>query len=109
MDEVFIKGLREWAEANGNVKELWLFGSHAKGTSRFESDVDIAVALIPPQGKHNWAYGNYVVQQPQWKEQLETIVSCKVDLCMIEPGTSLDVEVRMTGKVIWPIILSPAR
>ena|SRR5271167_2387994 len=103
MNEVFIKNLREWAEANGSVKELWLFGSRAKGTSRFESDTDIAVALIPAQGKHNWAYGNYVDQKPQWKEQLETIVGCEVDLCLILPGTSLDLEVRTTGRLLWAL------
>jgi predicted nucleotidyltransferase len=100
-EELFVKSLRDWAEANGSVKELWLFGSRAKGTSRFESDVDIAVALMPAQGRHNWALGNYVDQQPQWKEQLETIVGRKVDLCLILPDTSLDVEVRMTGKLLW--------
>lgn len=103
MDEVPIRGLREWAEANGNIRELWLFGSRAKGTSRFESDADIAVALIPALGKHNWALGNYVDQQPQWKEQLETIVGCKVDLRLILPGTSLDDEVRTTGKLLWAL------
>jgi predicted nucleotidyltransferase len=101
MNKVFIKYLREWAEANGSVKELWLFGSRAKGTSRFDSDADIAVALMPAQGKHNWALGHYFAQEPQWKEQLEAIVGCKVDLCLILPDTSLDTEVRATGKLIW--------
>jgi predicted nucleotidyltransferase len=103
MGEVIIERLREWAEANGNVKELWLFGSRAKGTSSLKSDADIAVSLIPAQGKHNWALGNYVDLKPQWKEQLQVIVGCKVDLCLIDAGASLDVEVRTTGKLLWTL------
>lgn len=103
MDEVIIERLREWAEENGNIKELWLFGSRAKGTSRLKSDADIAVALIPAQGKHNWAYAHYVEQKPQWKKQLKTIIGCRVHLCPILPDTSLDAEVRKTGKLLWAL------
>jgi hypothetical protein len=42
------------------VRELWLFGSRAKGTSEPESDIDIALALMPPDGKTNWALAAYV-------------------------------------------------
>jgi predicted nucleotidyltransferase len=48
-------GPRSWASANGNVRELWLFGSRAKGNSRPESDVDLALVLMPPDNKHDWA------------------------------------------------------
>ncbi len=96
-----MRDLRHWAAANGSVRELWLFGSRAKGTSRFESDADIAVALIPPQGRYDWALGNYFDLHPQWKDHLEAIVGCEVDLRLILPGTSLDVEVRTTGKLLW--------
>lgn len=95
------KSLAAWAAANGNVSELWLFGSRAKGTSQPDSDVDIAVALIPPQGKHNWALANYVDLKDQWQDQLHKIVCCEVDLCLILPDTTLDSEVRTTGKLLW--------
>jgi len=47
----WLRGLREWAAANGNVRQLWLFGSRARGDSRPDSDVDIALALMPGDGR----------------------------------------------------------
>ena len=35
-----------WARANGSVRELWLFGSRAKGLARIDSDVDLGLALM---------------------------------------------------------------
>ena len=43
MREAWLDGLRTWAEANGNVSELWLFGSRISGTPRPDSDLDVAV------------------------------------------------------------------
>jgi predicted nucleotidyltransferase len=53
----WLSGLRSWASANGSVRELWLFGSRATGGSRPDSDVDLAVALMPPKGNTDWALG----------------------------------------------------
>jgi predicted nucleotidyltransferase len=89
--------LRQWAGRNENVFELWLFGSWVKGGSTPESDVDIALMLMPPVDKHNWALGNYAVFRSEWKKQLEAIVGRKVDLRLIGPDFDLDQEVRSTG------------
>lgn len=102
MDEECLNSLRAWAVANGNLRELWLFGSRAKGTSRLDSDADIAIALMPSQGAHNWALATYIERKPEWIDQLRVIVGCEVDLCLIEPESSLDEEVRATGKLLWP-------
>lgn len=59
--------LCEWAERTTEVKELWLFGSRAKGTARPDSDVDLAVALMPASGDHDWALGNYFALHLNWK------------------------------------------
>jgi predicted nucleotidyltransferase len=53
LDE-WLSGLRLWASQNDNIPELWLFGSRAKRTSRPQSDVDIAIALVPAMGFQNW-------------------------------------------------------
>ena len=55
----WLRGLREWAQANGAVRQVWLFGSRARGDAREDSDVDIALALMPPDGKTDWALGAY--------------------------------------------------
>jgi predicted nucleotidyltransferase len=99
LDE-WVHGLRAWASANGNVHELWLFGSRADGSARPESDVDIAIALIPPVDDHNWALGNYFVLRSEWQRQLEAIVGRHVSLEAILPDT-FDAVVRRTWVLLW--------
>ena len=74
MKDEWVRGLRAWASANGNVRELWLFGSRANGTSHAESDVDIGIGLMPPTGNHNWALGNFLALGDKWARELEAIV-----------------------------------
>jgi predicted nucleotidyltransferase len=91
MREEWLRGLREWAEHNGNVRQLWLFGSRAEGTSRPESDVDLGIGLMPPTGNHDWAHGAYRALGDEWKRELEAIVGRHVSLEYVtpdEPGTS---------------------
>lgn len=101
MEEHWVRELQSWAASNDSVEELWLFGSRAKGTSHPKSDVDIALALMPPNGKHDWALGNYFDFQAQWKCQLEAIVGRHVSLEVIEPCSLYDADVRNTGKLLW--------
>lgn len=101
MDEACVRNLRAWAERNGSVRELWLFGSRAKGTAGVGSDADIAIALMPPQGNHDWALGNLNDLHHEWVKQLVAIVGCKVDLRLLR-GSSFEAEVRTTGKLLWP-------
>jgi predicted nucleotidyltransferase len=74
MQDEWLRGLRSWASKNENVREVWLFGSRAKGCSRPESNVDIALSLMPPIGNHDWAAGNYLAFHSDWKRELEVIV-----------------------------------
>jgi predicted nucleotidyltransferase len=95
------KRLRQWAEANGNVRQLWLFGSGARGDAREDSDVDIALALIPGDGKTDWALGNYFALAGKWKQQLQALVQRDVSLGVIVPGEVADVRVRREGILLW--------
>lgn len=92
MQDEWLRGLRDWADKNGNVRELWLFGSRADGTSTPESDVDLSLGLMPPDGDHNWALGNLYACEKQWRRELEAIVGRHVSLEHItpeEPGTAI--------------------
>jgi predicted nucleotidyltransferase len=53
MRDEWLRDLRSWASKNESVRQLWLFGSRARGDSREDSDIDLAIALIPPVGKHD--------------------------------------------------------
>jgi predicted nucleotidyltransferase len=94
MQDEWLRGLRSWASGNGSVRELWLFGSRADGSSGPESDVDIAVALMPAVGDYDWALGNYFALYGDWKQELEAIVGRHVSLEAIVPDTPEDAEVR---------------
>lgn len=103
MRDEWLRGLRSWASTNESVRQLWLFGSRACGRSRENSDVDLALALMPPVGKHDWALGNYsdLDLRNKWKRELEAIVGRHVSLEAVAPGTDADVRVRQCGVLLW--------
>ena len=86
MREEWLCDLPLWASKNESVRELWLFGSRARGDAREDSDVDIALALMPPDGKTDWALGAYYRFDREWKQQLEAIVGRHVSLEPLVPG-----------------------
>ncbi len=95
LTQQWLRDLRSWASANGNVRELWLFGSRAVGHAKPESDVDLAIALMPD------ALGNYVALGDGWQHELEGIVGRHVSLEAILPGTEEDACVRSIGVLLW--------
>lgn len=101
MRDEWLRGLCAWASDNACVRELWLFGSRADRSSRPESDVDIAIALMPADGNTNWALGNYSALGDEWQQQLEAIVSRHVSLEAIKPDTDGDAVVRGSGILLW--------
>jgi predicted nucleotidyltransferase len=94
-------GMIGWARGTRAVSELWLFGSRAKGTARPDSDVDIAIALVPAIGSDNWALRDYLACAKEWRLKLEQIVQRHVSLTAIVPDTPGDKEVRSTGILLW--------
>lgn len=68
------------ARANGNVRQLSLFGIRVTGRARPDSDVDIAIALVPASEGTDWALGSYFALHNNWKQELETIVGRHVSL-----------------------------
>lgn len=101
MRDEWIAALRAWAANNGCVREIWLFGSRAKGAPRPDSDVDIAVALMPPSGKTNWALAAFVEFFEDWKSELRAAVDWDVDLVAIGKDFEMDTIVRSTGILLW--------
>ena len=101
MRDEWIAALRAWAAKNECVRELWLFGSRAKGTSKAESDIDIALSLMPPDGKTNWALATYVELFDDWKAELGAAVNWPVSLVAVGPKFEMDDTVRTTGIILW--------
>jgi predicted nucleotidyltransferase len=101
MRDEWLDALSNWTTSNHNVWALWIFGSRAKGTSQPDSDIDIAIELVPPTNNHNWALWAYIKLFDEWKEQLRQAVSWSVSLVAIRPGFDMDKEVRETGVLVW--------
>ena len=78
--ETWLRSIQEWAERNGNVREVWLFGSRAKGSAKEDSGVDLMLVLMPPAKRTDWAFGNYMVLKPKWQAELEEIVERHVSV-----------------------------
>jgi predicted nucleotidyltransferase len=51
-----------------------------QGNAREDSDVDLAIRLMPPKGNHDWAMGNYCAHGDAWKKELQEIVGRYVSL-----------------------------
>jgi hypothetical protein len=95
-------GCIAWAQSNGSLSELWLFGSRGpKGGACFGSDVDIGIALMPPICNNNWAYGNYQALGDTWQGELERIVGRHVSLEAMLPGNEGNAIIRSTGVCLW--------
>lgn len=105
MQNAWVRGLCSWASVNDSVGELWLFGSRAQECSRPDSDVDLALALVPSKkANDDRAFTNYFFSRDEWKQQLEDIVGRHVSLEIIvpdEPGPDWDSMVRCFGICLW--------
>ena len=101
ISEEIAASLRAWAATNDSVASLWLFGSRAKGQHRPDSDHDIAIELKPKKGDHDWALGNYVFKQAEWKAELKEIVKSEVSLVAFRRDLEGPFDPREFGIEIW--------
>lgn len=87
-----------WACGNSNVAEIWLFGSRAKGLARPDSDVDLVVQLMPPDGNHDWAFGNFMALGDRWQAELSRLIGRHVSLQAFGPDMD---EISNTAILLW--------
>src|SRR4051812_1773896 len=73
--------LATWGLAHSAVAAIWLFGSRARGDHRPDSDFEIALELMPKRrSDDDWAYTAYFFSCDRWKEQIASILECKISL-----------------------------
>ena len=79
--------LRAWALATPCVRKVSIFGSWAKGTSRDDSDLDVAVE-IDPVGSDESAYVSWFHEKAPWHTELQQQLDVKLDLEWFDPAGS---------------------
>ena len=78
-----ISTLRGWASSQPLVGMLYAFGSRVRGTSRPDSDLDVAVELDPTAAVGNSSIGQldtWLGDTAHWKEQLTAATGVVIDL-----------------------------
>ena len=94
LPEAWLTGITKWAQQNGSIMEVWLFGSRADDkVIPVKDDVDIAIVLMPPilrpgRAPHDWANGNYQRFGDDWQRELAAIVGGRVDLAIYDPNVT---------------------
>ena len=73
-----ISAIREWAAKNPRIGEVRLFGSRAKGTSRPDSDVDLAVTIIGKPSED--AFTIYICTVDEWRRELTELLGLSAQL-----------------------------
>ena len=94
-----IEIVKDYAEAvkdNFPVRKIILYGSHAKGQAREDSDIDVAVVL-------DSGGGNYLIAASRLF-RLSRDIDLRIEPLLLESGTDvsgfLD-EIIKTGKIIY--------
>ena len=94
LDTTVVEAIVRWARWNWNVREIWLFGSRARGDSRPDSNVDLALTLV----EADWAQTNFVAFVDDWQRQLAELVAADVSLQLMG---GLPNEARATAIRLW--------
>ena len=77
--DAVVRIVARWAASNPNVKAAYLFGSRVKGTSRADSDLDVAIAL---EGDEE-GFAHWVFDADTMRNTLGALLPMSLDLQMI--------------------------
>lgn len=77
ISETQLRSIQSWALHEPFIKEVYLFGSRAKGTSRPDSDVDIAIAFAVP---HDRVESVFLMNGEYWQDDLRAKTGLVVNL-----------------------------
>ena len=90
-----------WAQRNQKIREIWLFGSRARGTAKPDSDIDLAITLT---SHPNWL-PIYLAFADKWQNEIATLTNSKVSL---QPFLRLPDEARQEAILLWSRESQPA-
>ena len=79
--------ITKWAERNPQIRRVWVFGSHAKGTDEPDSDIDIAVEPEPVADSEE-TLAVWMAKGEAWQAELQDHLAVKVNLEWFDPDGS---------------------
>jgi hypothetical protein len=79
----------EWAEKHPAIQEVWLYGSRAKGGSRPDSDIDLAI-VMRGTGDADRAYNEWSKWHYEYSQGPDLHLSHRVHLEWYEKGAGLE-------------------
>jgi predicted nucleotidyltransferase len=68
----------KWAYSHPEIERIYLFGSRARGDSKPDSDVDLAIEVLGIEGENadtRYFYGNKA-----WKDELEVALDRPINI-----------------------------
>jgi predicted nucleotidyltransferase len=92
--------LLAWASQEPLVIELFVFGSRVKGTSRPDSDLDVAIRVAGETP--GVALANAIFEKERWQRELQYLLPVRVDLqSMFDDDQVVAPAVREHGECVY--------
>jgi predicted nucleotidyltransferase len=95
LEDSWIKSIQLFASKDARIAKVFVFGSRAKGTHRYDSDLDIAVQLTGTDPSERDTYA--ICKSEKWRKELGAVLPIKLDLQWANPETD---------KTVWPAVLN---
>lgn len=70
--------IRSWAARHSKIRQVYLYGSRARGESRPDSDIDLAIVMDAPDADE--AYGMWSGWHSDFEKDPDLHISAKIDL-----------------------------
>ena len=71
--------LRDWAASNAYIKKVYIYGSRCRLDYREDSDLDVAVEIIPKESDGN-SFSVFAFESPSWIDHLQPKLPYKLHL-----------------------------
>ena len=79
-----LDAIAAWARTHEKVRRVWVIGSRAGGTAQRESDLDVAVELVPVPDSEE-TLSEWMANADSWRDELQRRVGPKkIDLQWVD-------------------------